>query len=90
MSNQATKAILAAFATLLLTLASGCTQQPEAFDQNVERVPVVNEAGKQVGTIPSDAIDEVAATGDRVEVLDDDGNQVGWFTTDGFEPLGDG
>ena len=59
-------------------------------DVGVERVPVAHfETGERMGTIPVEAIDEVAAGGDPVPVIDDDGVQTGWWTTDGFVDLED-
>lgn len=84
-----TRRTLAAIAALTLAI-SGCVgEQPEPFDVGVDRVPVVNDEGEQVGTIPEGAIDEVAGGGERVEVLDEQGDQIGWWTESGFEPLDD-
>jgi hypothetical protein len=81
---------LAAVTIAVVLSLVGCVEvQPESFDVGVDRVPVVNADGDSVGTIPSEAIEEVTGPGDRVEVLDDDGVQVGWWTPDGFEPLSD-
>lgn len=78
---------LIAIAAASAVLLTGCAETLEPFDQGVERVPVVNQQGEQVGTIPAEAIDDVGAGGERVEVLDESGEQVGWWTEDGFEPL---
>jgi len=78
---------LIATTAVFAAIMAGCAETPQPFDEGVERVPVVNQQGEQVGTIPEGTIDDVASGGERVEVLDESAEHVGWWTKDGFEPL---